>query len=157
MSNFLRAVLQIGRFFLIAGIVCFLLASASAWRTARLVSAGTRIQGTVVRFERDREASFPIVTFQTLDGRSHEIRAREGTAFGVRPKLAVGDAMPVIYLPAQPEISSVDNLFHLWTESISPLVISNICLVLGVSLSSTVAWVQRIRRRRGQSDNLPIL
>ena len=82
-----------------------------AWqRRSRRLARATGVSGTVVDYE-DRftgrsGASFPVVAFHTLNGKTMRVTMRQGRLFSY-PQ--VGSQVKVIYDPAKPEVAYIDS------------------------------------------------
>jgi hypothetical protein len=113
---------------------------------AELLLHGERAAGVVVELERGTSSTtrgsgapgwFPIVTFETADGRTVRFRHRTG---GNPPDYRKGDRVPVIYLPDAPENALIDEPVRNW---LLPVIL----LVVGAGLTY-VAGRGFIRARR---------
>jgi hypothetical protein len=113
---------------------------------AELLLHGERAAGVVVELERGTSSTtrgggapgwFPIVTFETADGRTMRFRHRTG---GNPPDYRTGDRVPVVYLPDAPENALIDEPVRNW---LLPVIL----LVVGAGLTY-VAGRGFIRARR---------
>jgi hypothetical protein len=82
---------------------------AGQFRSRRLARA-TGVSGIVVDYE-DRftgrsGASFPVVAFHTLNGKTMRVTMRQGRLFTYP---GVGSQVKVIYDPAKPEVAYIDS------------------------------------------------
>jgi hypothetical protein len=100
-------------------------------RRIGFVRRAERTQGTVVRVEQRRSRRgtqhFPFVRFVATDRRDVTFRSPTGTS---RPKWAVGDAMPVRYLPDDPQRALVDGARALWGLPVALLLMGAAALEL---------------------------
>ena len=117
------ALLVIGTGFLVA-------AALSAWRTSQFVAASESVAGRVVAL--NAGGSHPEIRFVTRTGIT--VDYPQGGLIG---GYAVGDAVQVRYLPAEPKTSaSIDTFGALW---LVPLVLTFFaaCFVIGALQSRT--------------------
>jgi Protein of unknown function (DUF3592) len=82
-----------------------------AWqRRSRRLARATGVSGTIVdyedRFTGKSGASFPVVAFHTLNGKTMRVTMRQGRLF-TYPR--VGSQVKVIYDPAKPDVAYIDS------------------------------------------------
>jgi hypothetical protein len=79
-------------------------------RRSRRLARATGVSGTIVDYEDHftgrSGASFPVVDFRTLNGKTMRVTMRQGRLF-TYPR--VGSQVKVIYDPAKPEVAYIDS------------------------------------------------
>jgi hypothetical protein len=94
---------------LIVGLALCIGGMASRRRFRRIAKA-TSVSGTIVdteqRFTGRSGASFPIVDFRTLNGKTMRVRVPQGKVF-LMPR--VGKQVQVVYNPARPEEAYINS------------------------------------------------
>jgi len=98
-----------------------------------LLIHGARADGVVVKLERGTSSTtrgsgspawFPVVTFETADGRAARFRHRTGTN---PPSYRKGERVRVVYLPDKPERALIDEPF-------ANLLLPGILVLVGAGL-----------------------
>lgn len=117
--------------------------------TERFVQSAGHAQGTVIKMVkadvRDADgARSPVYTFQDSAGKQHEIRS---SAFRYPPAYQVGDTIPVIYQPDQPEKAKIDSFFEVWLFPLMAAGSGCVELVVALVLWTTVFMLRRAGRR----------
>ena len=72
---------------------------------------------------------YPKFSFQTPDGATHTIKSSAGSS---PPSYSVGQHVPVIYTPGDPDGASVDSFMNLWFAA-------TIFFVLGIA--GWIGWI----------------
>lgn len=112
-----------------------------------LLMHGERAEGVVVELERGTSSTtrgggspgwFPVVAFQTADGRTARFRHRTGTN---PPRYEKGERVSVVYMPEMPEKALIDEPLLNW-------LLPALLLMIGAGLSFvSVRGFVRARRR----------
>ncbi|MDP5241313.1 DUF3592 domain-containing protein [Uliginosibacterium sp. 31-16] len=103
--------------FIFGGIGVLLLAVAMLWfaSTRSFVNGAQHVPGVVVQLEisrgDDSDVYYPIIGFQSLDGREHVFRSSSGSN---PPSYDQGEDVEVLYDPANPDKASINGFFALW-------------------------------------------
>ena len=103
--------------FVLIGIGLCIMSIYSLSRTLRLVRVGTRTIGTVIRIDVNKNAtdrhteSATVYEFKTTHGETFSATA---TYTSTQALHTIGDPIPVIYDPADPNHSSIDDSRDLW-------------------------------------------
>ena len=90
---------------------------------SRRLGRATGVSGTIVDYE-DRftgrsGASFPVVDFRTVNGRTMRVTMRQGRLF-TYPR--VGSQVKVIYDPAKPDVAYIDSAGYRYGSSVVVIV-----------------------------------
>ena len=141
------ALAAVGAVFLILGIRNFL-------RTRRFVSQAASATGTVTDVKtrtstshtgdgpRLRTYRYPVVRFQTRDGRTVEVESKTGTSgFSQKP----GEQVEVLYDPLKPEEARIKTFMMLWFAPLIFSVLGFFMFVFGtlftlIALVVVAAW-----------------
>lgn len=86
-----------------------------------------------------------VVRFHTEEGGLIEFSSRSGTRCS---GVIMGDAVPILYLPAWPEEARIDNFFALWGGSIMGGLIGAVFFLIGG------IWIAVVHRKRGRVARL---
>lgn len=109
---------------LIAGIVAFLIAIFSLWKSLMMRRGGIRTVGVIVGVEQERNEGTlvyrPLVHFVTTDGQQLAWKSTSAASFW---RNATGKSMHIIYDPRNPHRVIRDS----WTDTVLPVVV---CLIL---------------------------
>lgn len=103
--------------YIFGGIGAVLLAGALFWfaNTRSFVNEAQRVPGVVLQLEisrgDDSDTYYPIIGFQSLDGREHVFRSSSGSN---PPSYDQGEAVEVLYDPANPKNAGINGFFSLW-------------------------------------------
>jgi Protein of unknown function (DUF3592) len=109
-----RLLYWIPRLFAGIGVVLLAVTAVTAFFTLRFVTGSERADGTVVDLhesydsEEDRTSYYPIVRFETADGRQIRFESDVSTSDDV------GDTVEVLYDPDDPEDAKLAGFFNLW-------------------------------------------
>ncbi len=136
--------------FCIPGPLGLLLALNLALHRAAFIHTALRTDGTVIDMRpvhttRTGAGTYiPVFSYAANDGRLHVIVSD----VSVQPTtFRRGAAVPVLYLPSNPEIAHIDAFSTLWQETL-------IVAIWGVVWSGIPAFILVIRRRRRASGGL---
>lgn len=130
--------------FFAAGIVGLGVSSWLATGTLHLQQNGLTANGHVIRFERDSKGYyFPVVEFQTPDGQRIMFKSRSGSS---PPSFHVGESVPVLYDPDDPQQASIRTFGQLWGGA---LITGIFAVVLTVIPGGVIVAQMRKRRRVG--------
>jgi hypothetical protein len=80
----------------------------------KLVLYGERAPGVVTEIQREGDMYAPVFRFRLPSGEEHEVKALGSGA----PQFAVGDAVTVLYAPADPDDFAIDDFEELWLSAI---------------------------------------
>src|SRR3974390_1194455 len=128
--------------FLTIGLLTLGIGSWIAAGTLRLQRNGVAAEGHVIRLDRgSKGARFPVVEFQTQSGESVTFKSRSGSS---PPSFRVGESVPVLYNPNDPQHASINTSWQLWGGAF-------IAVILGVvftSIPGAVVLADWRKRRR---------
>ena len=125
-TRIMGAVLMVG---VTMNLVVAVIWTISVWR---FKSRAAEAEGTVVKLATDGNVFTPVVACSDRSGVRHQ--ARMGVSSS-SPDLDVGDTVPVLYDPADPEDARIDSFLLLW---LGPLIF----WLLGVgSLAMTLLFI----------------
>jgi hypothetical protein len=136
-----------------AGLLLFIIGLAIAGgayqidsKERQLRRGWIRTEGTVVQVLKrqtlDGAVFAPLIVFQATSGARVSFTARIGNE---SPQHAVGEKIPVLYSPQNPEAAEIDHARQRRTRNI----LAAVAAVLLMSLGGTVAWqASRLHRRR---------
>jgi hypothetical protein len=101
---------------LILGIGGLIVAGGLAlgYGSLTLVLQGERAPGVVTEIRREGDMYAPVFRFRLPGGEAHEVKALGSGA----PEFAVGDAVTVLYAPADPNDFAIDDFGQLWLSAI---------------------------------------
>ena len=95
-----------GLFFLLVGVVM----SVRSWRFIRY---GVHTIGVVIdTTDKGRGLGYPIIRFVTLNGKAVVFTERINTL----TSYSIGQEVPVLYDPANPEHAGIDRVLNLWIQ-----------------------------------------
>jgi hypothetical protein len=106
------------RLFAGIGVLLLAVAAVTAFLTFRFVAGSDRADGTVVDLvesydsEDDTTSYYPVVRFETADGRAVRFES------GVSTSDDVGDGVEVLYDPDDPDDAKLAGFFNLWGLSL---------------------------------------
>jgi hypothetical protein len=115
-------VLGIGALILLGGL-------ALGVGSLRLVLYGERSSGEVVEIRRDGDMYSPVVRFPLASGEMQEVTDLGSGA----PDFAVGDRVPVLYMPENPESFRLATFDRLWTSALMVSIFGVAWLAFGVA------------------------
>jgi hypothetical protein len=87
---------------------------ALAHGSLKLVLYGERAPGVVTEIRREGDMYAPVFRFRLPSGESREVKALGSGA----PEFAVGDAVTVLYAPANPDDFAIDAFEQLWFRAV---------------------------------------
>jgi len=87
---------------------------ALGYGSLKLVLHGERSPGVVSEIRREGDMYAPVFRFRLPGGEAHEVK---GLGAGA-PEFAVGDAVTVLYAPADPDDFAIDDFEQLWLSTI---------------------------------------
>lgn len=141
----------------ILAVVMFAVSSVYALMSLQMTISGVRTTGTIVNTKRNGLYNhYPIVRFQAEDGIEVEIIASDyfekSPNYSIAAPLpfAVGDEMPVLYLPDSPGEAMIDNFDELWSWPV-------LTLKLGFGLAFLAVIFGRLRAYYRKRNNLETL
>lgn len=124
------------------GLALVVLGLRFASATRAFIDRSARASGTVVELARSREGGsyFPVVRFETPDGRTVTFRNRTG---GDPPSHRVGETVPVLYDRAQPERAAIDTPSSLW---LGPVLVGGLGVIFCAVAAGALLLAARNRR-----------
>jgi hypothetical protein len=118
-----------------AGVLTAILAGLALFGAIRWHIVGCETTGTVTAFQQppDADSSWIEVTYE-VDGQTHVIRPANWNAGHGKPAYTVGEAVPVLYLPDQPDVGIVNNFREQGEVTLFLGFFGAFCLVCGCRL-----------------------
>lgn len=119
-------------------------------QSAEFVARAFPVEGVVIAYDQsDRgatqgpTAAAPVILFQTPRGEAHRFRA---TPYAAWLSFEIGDRVPVLYDPRNPENARVDSFVQLWAGVVGAAVLGGLFIV---APATALAWAFRptVRRR----------
>ncbi|MHC4758443.1 MAG: DUF3592 domain-containing protein [Planctomycetota bacterium] len=111
-------------------------------KTNKFLETAVKTEGKVVEMEKsysDGNSRYcPIFTF--VDNTGNEQRARSSVS-SYPPPYEVGDNIPVLYDPQNPEKADIDSFWNLWLASVVFFVLSAPALIFGAVLAFVLPFV----------------
>jgi hypothetical protein len=122
--------------FLVIGIVLTLLGvwlmqRARAFKRKALAAEGHYVDAMWRTSKVNRYTAYPVVEFQTADGRTIQFEGRVGVPWA-RGK--IGHSVKVLYDPANPEEAVVDSMVEFWSSALIFLAVGILWLIVIVML-----------------------
>lgn len=121
--------------FFLMGISCLLWASALVVKNILFLRSSVSTTGTVIDFQThrgNRSTTYaPIVSFQTLDGKSMRFRSQMG---GDSDDYVIGEQVTVLYSPDDPRDAEINAFSPLWFPVVALTVIGFAFAVFGGGL-----------------------
>ncbi len=87
---------------------------------------------------------FPVFTFTDAQGTVHTIHSSSGSS---PPDYEVGDSVPVLYSPNDPENAKIDSFFSVWGISLITGILGGIYLPAGLIVWFWPAIIGNFRRK----------
>jgi Protein of unknown function (DUF3592) len=138
--------------FAIGSLILLAIAAGSTARSATLVIAGSRAEGTVVALRQSPQTSngvqlyAPVVRFTAGDGHTYTVTSNVS---GPESKYQFGQHLQVLYRPGDPDGARIDAFAPLWTlPLVTGIVGSAFSVVPAIVFTS---WRQRRRAAAGES------
>lgn len=139
---------RLGKFAMIPiGLLLLVAAAWSVWSTKTWLARTLETEGVVVEMVRVRDSDdkgylfFPIVRFETADGRTHEFESSLRTN---PPAYRPGEAVPVVYDPAVPGAATIRGVLSLWLTPIILGFIGTIFAAIGTFMIAMSRWASRV-------------
>jgi hypothetical protein len=127
-----------------AGTLTLILAGIGLFGALRWHLVGAEAMGTVTAFEVPLTAddAWVEITYE-VDGTPHSIRPANWNAGHGKSAYSIGEQVPVLFLPDQPDIGIVNNFREQGEITLFLGFVGAFCLVCGFAL-----WFGKARRRR---------
>jgi hypothetical protein len=138
---------RIGAAFLAIGLVG--LAGCGYWavRTRAFLARAERAPGTVVDLEpsrsKDGTTYRPVVDYVLPTGQARTLRSNTGSN---PPAFSIGEAVVVLYDPADPADARIDSTFSLWG---GPIILGGMSALFGM-IGGVILIARRVSSRRAQ-------
>lgn len=152
---------RLGKFAMIPiGLLLLLAAAWSVWSTKTWLARTLETEGVVLEMVRVRDSDdkgylfFPIVRFETADGRTHEFESSLRTN---PPAYRPGEAVRVVYDPAVPGAATIRGVLSLWLMPIILGFIGTIFVAIGTFMIAMCRWVSRVLGGPSSTEAAPRL
>lgn len=145
----MRALWWFPRVFAGIGLLLLVIGTYVYSREQAFITGATRTEGRIVRMQEshddDGTTYRPVFEFTDARGQTYTGVSRVGTS---HPSRKIGDAVPVLYDPANPDEARIASYFQL---HIGSFVLSLLALVFG---GVGFVWLYLVRRREAMIEEL---
>lgn len=136
----------------IAGALLIVAAAVMYSQQAAFVERSWPAPGEVIGLEPERgnvARAAPVIRFETSRGKAVRFRANMPIPW---PKLDIGDRVPVLYDPENPESAVVDRFWSVWPSVALPAAGG---LLLMIGPAAALVWeIRRTRRARAKRADI---
>ena len=127
------------------GLVLLALAVFVTWNTTTWLKRTVEAQGTVTQMlhvtDKDGDVTYkPVVRFSTAEGKTIEFKSSFSSS---PPAYRVGQSVPVVYLPEEPEYAQIRGFLSLW---MGPMIIAFIGTIFFLIGAAMIAASRRVSR-----------
>jgi hypothetical protein len=144
MTNLTVILRRLGKFFLIPiGVLLLLGAAWSVSSTRTWIAHAIEVPGSVIEMVRVRDSDntgymfAPVVRFKTVEGKSVEF---ESSFRSNPPAYRTGQAVSVLYDPAEPRSAAIRGFLSLWLMPLILGFIGSAFLIVGAAMVVLSGW-----------------